>query len=353
MNRAPSTPSSLAESRTLTTHQGAMLALHTDPIHGSPFWIERMRERAIDPAALTTLDQLCAACGPMDAEALRTRSVFDFVPACVRAAGPGLMLFDTAGTTGLPRRTAYTREDFEAAFVRPFVLAARHVGFPHGENWLWIGPSGPHVIGQAARRLPVELGSPEPFCVDFDPRWVRKLPAGSLARERYMTHILDQALDILTREMIGVLFTTPSIILRLAEQMSPAQRERINGIHYGGQRVEAVLMQQVDISFPRAMHIAGYGNTLFGCCLEVQARGPRTPIYYPCGDRLVFHPDPEGNRVRFSRFDRAFLIIDMIERDCAALALAPTDAPAVFTGAGVIDPHPTADPAQRVEAGFY
>ena len=56
----------------------------------------------------------------------------------------------------------------------------------------------------------------DPFSVDFDPRWAKKLADGSLARRRYLDHVTAQALDVLEREEVGVLFTTPPALAALA-----------------------------------------------------------------------------------------------------------------------------------------
>ena len=56
---------------------------------------------------------------------------------------------------------------FEA---EPFVAAAARVHFPRELNWLFIGPSGPHIIGKAARACASAMGSPA--------RYNRSTPGG-------------------------------------------------------------------------------------------------------------------------------------------------------------------------------
>ena len=94
------------------------------------------------------------------------------------------------------------------------------------------------------------------------------------------------------REDIGVLFATPSVLHILAEQMNAAQRERIHGVHYGGQRLDRETLQKFQAEvFPNAKHLSGYGNTLFGCCLEFNNSVGHTPCYFPFGERVVLYPD--------------------------------------------------------------
>lgn len=337
----------------LTDLQREVLDLHTNPRHGSPYWIERASDCC--PGRIETHEDLCEAFGTMDEEALRRRPLRDFIPAALNDRASEFVLGETGGATGASKRTAYLREEFEQAFVEPFRLAAEHVGFPAGARWLWVGPSGPHIIGKAAPRVAEVVGSPDPFSVDFDPRWFRKLPPDSLARERYLEHVLEQAMAVLNREDIGVLFTTPAVLGELAGKMTDAQRERIVGVHYGGQRIETQRLEAFQTeAFPNAVHLSGYGNTLFGCCLELDVSPGRTPEYFPHGDRLVFHFQADGEQqVRFSRFDRGFLIVNMAERDVADAAERPPAAPEGFGARGVRDPRPPAHPDKVLDHGLY
>ena len=121
------------------------------------------------------------------------------------------MVGETAGTSGEPRATTYRDDEFQAAFITPFLRVAQATGFPRGEPWLWVGPSGPHIIGKVVRELARQSGSMDPFSVDFDPRWAKRLADGGLARQRYLEHVSTQALDVLAREPISVLFITPPV----------------------------------------------------------------------------------------------------------------------------------------------
>lgn len=348
----------------ITAHQRSVIELHLDPERGSPFWLERaggLRGRA---ASIETHGELRRLFGPMDQADLGGRPCRDYIPRAVLDERPSLVLGETGGATGAPRQTAYVEAEFRRAFVEPFTLAAERAGFPREADWLWVGPSGPHIIGKAAPRLAASLGSADPFAVDFDPRWARALAPGSLARERYLGHVVDQALAVLEREEVGVIFTTPSVLETLARRMGDGRREAVRGVHYGGQRVEPEALRRFQQElFPGAVHLSGYGNTLFGCCLELDTSAGRTPAYYPFGERLVFYlgepAEGDGNgggdggprRVFFSRFDRGGMVINMAERDAARPAALPDDAPAGFCGPGLSDPH--TPEAGGPDAGLY
>ena len=330
-------------------HVRRIVGIHFDPRGGAPYWLERERALHLNARAEIRGVADLSKLGSMDENALRERPVLDFVPHSQRGDLAGAIVTETGGATGAPKRTLFSRAEFEAAFVTPFVRVADHAGFPRGAVWLWVGPSGPHVIGQAAAACAAALGSPQPFSVDFDPRWFRKLPPDSLARERYLEHLLEQAMRVIDAEPVSVLFTTPVILERLAQKMNAAQRERIRGVHYGGMRVEPDLLRNAQTEwFPRAVHLAGYGNSLFGVCMEFGGTADRPLRYYPFGPRHLIRVAADG-RVHMSRLDPTVLIANLAERDAADPAPPPV---LIGFGPGVENPRPF-ERAESGAAGIY
>ncbi|MBI5865640.1 MAG: hypothetical protein HZB38_14255 [Planctomycetes bacterium] len=337
----------------------AALAMHLHPRDGSAYWLERQAVAGFDiRSEIRTIDDLLRLGTTSPAE-LTTRPLLDFVPRCLHQSRNDWIIAQTGGTTGNPMWTAYSQDEFQAAFVAPFVAAAEHVRFPRGGAWLYAGPSGPHIIGRAARRLAKACDSPEPFSVDFDPRWARKMPAGSFGAERYVRHVVEQAMAVIESQYIEVLFTTPPLLIALAEAMTDTQRDRIRGVHYGGTHLTVAALKDLQTRwFPNAVHLSGYGNTLFGCCLELDASAGRTPTYFPHGDRLVFgiatEPVQGSPRAQlcFSRLDDTVLLINVAERDAGVLAAPPPDAPAGFHLPGVSDVGPIERPDQPAR-GLY
>jgi len=333
-------------------HVRRIVRIHFDPAHGAPYWLERRQRLGFDPIEeIHGLDDL-RRLGPMCAGDLCRRSVMDFVPLSRRHRLAGAIVTETGGTTGRPKRTVFSGEEFRAAFVEPFVRVATATGFPRSGAWLWVGPGGPHVIGQAAAACAAALDSPQPFAVDLDPRWFRKLPAGSMARRRYLRHVLDQAIEVLNAEPIEVIFTTPALLETLAEAMTAVQRRRIRGVHYGGMRVSPELLRSAQGEwFPEAVHLAGYGNSLFGVCMELGGPPDRRLRYYPLGPRHQVRVGEDG-RVWMSRLDETVLIANLRERDAAA-PVPPPGADWAEFGAGVADPHPAGDTDSQPHAGIY
>ncbi len=209
---------------------------------------------------------------------------------------------------------------------------AAATGFPRGEPWLWVGPSGPHIIGKVVRELARQTGSMDPFSVDFDPRWAKRLADGSLARQRYLDHVTAQALDVLRREEVGVLFITPPALAALAARLSDRQREAIHGIHYGGMSLTPEAVNDFRAAFPERgppgglrQHAVrrGHGSGRRAAAGDglLPARRPRAASTSSTGPRTRPGWPPrlcergETGRVLFHRLDESCLLVGVLERD--------------------------------------
>lgn len=349
-------------------HLAKVLSTHFDPEHGTPYWIEYAERLGFDPRIRIKMTEDLDCFGLMDRQALCSRPLTDFVPRGLARRLDQLIVVQTGGTLGEPIWTAYTRKDYHAAFVRPFIAAARHVGFPSGGTWLYVGPSGPHVIGRAARSIARATGAMDPFTVDFDSRWAKKLPLDSFAAQRYLQHVVNQAMEVVRLQEITHLFSTPPILAAVGTQMSVEQRSAIHGVHYGGMAIapDELLRLQRDV-FPNAVHLSGYGNTLFGCCLELDTSPGRNLQYFPWGRRILFGVLPEGEtrsasilrepgargRCVFTRLDCTMLLINYCERDEMELTPPPCDGPNGFASLGVRNPQPIRADHAAAAIGLY
>jgi thienamycin biosynthesis protein ThnN len=349
-----------------------VLAIHFDPEDGSRYWLIRQERLGFDVRdRVRTLDDL-RLLGPTPLEDLRCFAVRDFIPQLFHNRLDRFIVGETAGTSGAPCATAYRDDEFQSAFVDPFVEASGAAGFPRGLPWLWIGPSGPHIIGKAVRELARQTGSMDPFSVDFDPRWAKRLAEGSMALRRYLDHVTNQALDVIEREDVGVLFSTPPVLNALAGRMSDAQREAIRGVHYGGMSLGASELNRFRGIFPNAVQLSGYGNTLFGVVMEV-ADGPREALdYYPRDARVIFEiVDPDSiaeasswpprarergqtGRILFHRLDESCLLTGIVERD-EAERIAPSAAALAlgWHADGIRNPRPPARADVPLRIGLY
>jgi hypothetical protein len=336
-----------------------LLALHFDPRWGAPWWLERAWALGFDPRAeVRTLADL-ARFGAMPLAELARRPVQEFIPRRFHDRLAEFVTSETGGTTGPPRRTAFRRDEFDAAFVAPFVRAARRTGFPAGESWLFVGPSGPHAIGKAARACAEALGSIDPFAVDFDPRWARRLPPDSLARRRYVAHVVEQAREVIATQEIGVIFATPPILEALGASVERARRERVTGIHLGGMAVAGDFLARLAGEwFPNARVLSGYGNSLAGVCPQLALAGGGPLEYFPHGTRLALDVVESGadgrGQVRFHRLDESCFLPNVLERDEAESVAPPADAAADgFVGPGLREPRPPESRTELRDAALY
>jgi hypothetical protein len=345
-----------------------LIGLHFHPRWGSAYWLGRQERLGWDVRDRVRTEDDLWLLGPTPLEDLRTHPLRDFIPRGLHDRLSRFILGETAGTSGEPRATAYRDDEFQAAFITPFLRVAAATGFPRGEPWLWVGPSGPHVIGKVVRELARQSGSMDPFSVDFDPRWAKKLADGSLARRRYLDHVTAQALDVMRREEVGVLFITPPALAALTERLDERQREAVRGVHYGGMSLDPEVVNGFRRAYPNAVHLAGYGNTLFGVVMEV-ADGPRTAMdYFPLSDRVRFHVVAaddaawpprllgrgERGRVLFHRLDESCLLVGVVERDEVERVEPSAEALALGGVAdGLRNPRPPAELSGRLQLGLY
>lgn len=337
----------------------AVVTVHFDPKWGSPYWLRQAREFQFDPLVdVQSLDDLTLF-GPMDLSALAHEPVEAFIPRKFHQDRHRFITSETGGTTGPPKRTAFSEEDFTAAFIAPFLASAKLMGFPKSVNWLFIGPSGPHIIGKAARRCATAMGSIDPFTIDFDPRWVRKLPGNSFARQRYVRHVLEQAVDVLKTQDIGVIFATPPILSSLGKELDPGIRDNIQGIHLGGMAASNEFWEQLTGEwYLNAKVMGGYGNSLFGMCPQLQYVPGEPPEYFVHGVRLVLDIDSikDGDRgaVTFHRLDESGFLPNCLERDEGEIVELPVEFSGTgFQSMGIRDPRPPKSQEQAAQAGLY
>lgn len=351
-----------------------VLAIHFHPESGSPYWLERQRRLGVDVLGHVRRLADLVRLGPMPEDDLARRPLADFLPRTLLDRRAEWVVVETGGSTGRPKTTVYLEHELRSVFVDPFTAVARANGFPEGGSWLFAGPTGPHVIGRAARENARALGAADPFTIDFDPRWAKKLVPGSLGQRRYLEHVVEQCLRLLRRQQIDVLFATPRVLLELAERLERPSREGVRGVFYGGMAVAPDDYRRLrDEAFPRAIHLAGYGNTLFGLALQERpAEGGDFDYYYPGarlavrfverGDRGAPSPERLERRVAegetgqlvLSRLDESFLVVNLFERDEAErLPAPPAGGPFPRATPGIRNPRPLSRSARPAAAGFY
>ena len=351
-----------------------IINIHFDPKFGSAYWLNRERQLGINAKKEIDSISKLKILGPMIDDDLRRFPIEHFIPKAYIADKKDFIIGETSGTTGKPKVTAYMMNEFDSTFVDYFRYIATERKFPKGGNWLWVGPSGPHIIGKAVGYVARRMYSMDPFSVDFDPRWAKKLNSGSFGAKRYLQHVIDQAYDILQLQNIDIIFTTPIVLKELTKKMDKIARMKIKGIHYGGISIEkGELRKFKEEDFPNAIHISGYGNTLFGLCLEIEESMDFDLDYFPPGPRMILQiistesglkPSVdrlsnlvnygENGQVVFHRLDESFFIPNMFERD-QAIRISPTDKVKSLGIKldGVRNPSPLNGTTESVKVGLY
>src|SRR5580693_6667119 len=252
---------------------------HFNPDTGCPFWLEFAAKLTGDPRKEVQSFADLRRFPPFQDEWLRGGPVRRWAPKGL--AGAPMFVFETGGTTGVPK-SRLAMEDFRIDYEM-FSETLPDKYFPRGANWLMLGPSGPRRLRLAVEHLCQYRGG-ICFCVDLDPRWVIKLIKQGRVNEleMYKTHVIEQAVTLLNAgHDIKCMFTTPKLLESLAEELenrgSSVRAAGITGIFAGGTEFtpqftrfanEELLGQGVYMT-------PTYGNTLMGlaCSKPVTAAG--------------------------------------------------------------------------------
>jgi len=316
----------------LDAHVRDIIQWHFDPETGSPFWLEFASKLSWDPRQKIHRFEDLKRFPEFQDEWLRGGPVRRWVPK--GCAGKPIFVFETGGTTGVPKsRTAM--EDFRIDY-EVFSETLPEQYFPRGANWLMLGPSGPRRLRLAVEHLCQHRGG-VCFSVDLDPRWVIKLIKRGATEElqAYKDHVIDQAISALTAgHDIRCMFTTPKLLEALAEELEDRgmsiKGTGITGIFAGGTEftpqytrfaMEELLGEGVYLT-------PTYGNTLMGlaCSKPVTPEDGYKISYYAPQPRAVIEvvsfDDPdrvvgyrESGRVRLTTLTRETFIPGFLERD--------------------------------------
>ncbi|MFX0208449.1 MAG: hypothetical protein ACFFDT_20870 [Candidatus Hodarchaeota archaeon] len=302
------------------------LQIHFDKEIGTPYWLKKQRELNINVLEeVESVDDLHKF-GLFNHEDLRNIPIQDFIPKSLKKGE--YQIFETGGTTGEPKRNVWSDEYWDSVFEF-FCYGLKIHKIPlKGQNWLYAGPTGPHVIGKVAMDYPKRLES-DFYTIDLDPRFIKVL----IMHQRqdvvgmYLQHIEDQAMHQLRTQKITVLFTTSKVLELIPQKVDPTKLG-LKALAHGGTSLDSDTLRVFHEEIYLDMPILGfYGNALFGCAIQDL---PDTTTYnldyYPQFPELYYEivdfDDPwkklsEGHtgRVLCHRFGTDFLLPNMLERD--------------------------------------
>jgi phenylacetate-coenzyme A ligase PaaK-like adenylate-forming protein len=316
----------------LDKHVRDMIEWHFKPDTGSPFWLDFAKKLNWNPLTEIHKFEDLRKFPPFQDEWLRGGPVRRWLPKGL--AGMPLYVFETGGTTGIPK-SRLASQDFRIDYEL-FGETLPEQYFPRGSNWLMLGPSGPRRLRLAVEHLCQHRGG-ICFCVDLDPRWVIKLiKAGKVEDlDRYKAHVIEQAVTILTAgHDIRCMFTTPKLLEALAEELedrgTSIRKIGITGIFAGGTEFtpQFTRFAMEELLGDGVYMTPTYGNTLMGlaCSKPVTPEDGYKIAYYAPQPRAVIEvvsfDDPDKivgygktGRVRLTTLTKETFIPGFLERD--------------------------------------
>lgn len=275
-------------------------------------------------------------------------------------AGKPYNIFETGGTTGLPKqRIGWDdyKHDYE---MFSHTLSEEH--FPRGGNWIMVGPTGPRRLRLAVEHLANFRGG-SCYFVDLDPRWVKKLIMRNQIDEveRYQKHVVDQAVEIIKHRNIQSMFTTPKILESIGERIS-IPGNGIKGIFCGGTTMtpQSVKFWCEEVLEGKSRLVPTYGNTLMGLACSIPLDESYSVTYHAPQPRAVLRVVDaddttktkeygEYGRVELTTLTKEFFMPRFLERD-EAIRRKPHD---LYPWDGVGDVRPFGALTKKVIEGVY
>src|SRR6266481_2540513 len=317
----------------LDAHVREIVEWHFNPATGCPFWLEFAASKlSWDPRKEIHCYTDLRKFPPFEDEWLRGGPVRRWAPKGL--AGKPMFVFETGGTTGVPK-SRLAMEDFRTDYEM-FSETLPEKYFPRGANWLMLGPSGPRRLRLAVEHLCQYRGG-ICFCVDLDPRWVIKLIKWGEAEalDEYKAHVIDQALTVLSaNHEIKCMFTTPKLLDALANRLekdgSSIAKTGITVIFCGGTEMNSQWIRfAIEELLGPGIYIAPtYGNTLMGLAaaeMPTAEQNYKIAYYAPqprAVAQVVNFDDPEKvvdygqtGRVMLTTLTRELFIPRFLERD--------------------------------------
>ncbi len=344
----------------LDAHIREIVPWHFSPETGSPFWLEWAQKAGWDPAhEVQGFDDLVRF-GHFDGEHLRVEQPERFAPKAY--AGKPFTIFETGGTTGMPKQRIGW-EDYKIDYSE-FSETLDDDAFPRNHYWLMMGPTGPRRLRLSIEHLANVRGC-SCYFIDLDPRWVKRLIReghGDQAKA-YMVHVVDQAVTILKHRKVSALFTTPKLLEALSERVSIPEAG-IQGVFCGGTEmspqilrflVEEVLEDEVKL-------VPTYGNTLMGLAHSkptLREDGYSVTYHAPQPRAVLRVVQPEATdelvdydawgRVELTTLTREFFMPRFLERD-EAIRRRPYDE---YPWDGVGEVRPFRANEEKIVEGVY
>lgn len=345
----------------LNNHLREVVAWHFSPETGTPFWVEFAEKADWNPLTdIQTVEDLNRF-PHFDDEIMRYDPHSRWIPKGY--AGKPFKIFETGGTTGLPKQRV-SWEDHLTDYTQ-FSDTLDDEFFPRGANWLMMGPTGPRRLRLSIEHL-CNIRGGSCYFVDLDPRWVKRLIANGQTdiAKQYAEHVVDQAVPILKHRDVQCLFTTPKLLEGLGDKISVPEAG-IKGVFLGGTSMttQTIRFLVEEVLEEQAQLVPTYGNTLMGlaCSKPLSAEDNYELTYYAPQPRAVLRcvkPDSteecvdygEWGRVELSTITKEFFMPRFLERD-EAVRRKPYEGMFPWDGVGEVRPFQSGQ--KKVVEGVY
>ncbi|AJQ26595.1 hypothetical protein [Pelosinus fermentans] len=350
-----------------------ILNIHFDKEEGAKYWLEREKQLKIN-----TLEEIndfkkfkqyysFKNRNEMDKyeNDLRHRQVEDFIPLSASKGDKWIWTAETGGTTGIAKRGTWGSIYWESILNFSDEFLNLHC-VPKNENWLFIGPTGPHTTGRLMVSIAENRGG-KIFCIDMDPRIVRTyLQEGNgEAVNKYIQHIWDQVDPIIRYQNIGVLFCTSSLLELLPQYMDINLFKNIKAVLHAGLAMSRDTHKYLRENLFKGKAIVGiYGTSVSGISYQkpYEKEDNYHVIYIPSqpyividiinGEGLPVNYGEEGE-VRCFRFTEDSIIPGFIERDKAVRIKPFGKFASTYNWDWISDPHSPAGLSGQKMEGVY
>ncbi|MCX5123651.1 phenazine antibiotic biosynthesis protein [Streptomyces sp. NBC_00347] len=319
-----------------TQYLRAAVQWHFGEETGSKFWLDRAKELDFDPlTSIHCYDDLRRF--PNIVDDLRDVPVEDLIPRGYGPNPPAPRVFESGGTTGAPKRIILMPDWLESALDR-MEQGPQFSGRPPS-NILVAMPTGPHKAGSLYDYI-AERQNFTKFSIDIDPRWVKKLISrGETEQVRaYVEHVLDQIEHVLISQNVGMLVTTPPLLLACARRPSLVEliNAKIDLITWGGAHMTLDQRFELErVTFPKARFLSRYSSALIlegsrqrsGTSLDEEiVYDPGSPVVtFLVVDPATGEPVPYGRRgqVVMNHVSKGMFLPNNLERDTAIRVPGP------------------------------
>lgn len=311
-----------------------IVGLHFDRARGAPYWLRRAEQLGIAAKDIQSFGAFrrLLAFQNRDQQAryeedLRELPIEELIPRATLRDSRWLWASETGGTTGIAKRGTWGDRYWDHILAFSDELLDLH-GVPRGENWIFIGPTGPHTTGRLLISIAENRGG-RIFCIDMDPRIVRVyLHEGDrAATERYIRHIWEQVEPIIEHQKVGVMFCTATLLEMMPRYLSVTHLRKIKAVVHAGLAMSRDSHRYLrEELFPGKPIVGIYGTSVSGISYQkpYEPADDHRIIYIPSQPYIVLEAiDAAGDLVGYGeegdvrcyRFTEDQLIPGFIERD--------------------------------------